>query len=71
MPMSPQSYVYHDGSVQLVDAPVSKPISFAHVGDLQLPPHSLDSAPPQDRRAIEWWKHRVPISSPSTPQAAW
>ncbi len=55
MPMSPQFHVYHDGSVQLVDARVSEPISFAHIGDLHLPPHSLDNAPPQYHSAIQWW----------------
>ncbi len=55
MPITPQFHVYHDGAVQFIDARVSEPISFAHVGDLHLPPHPPDKWPPQYRSAIDWW----------------
>ena len=51
----PHFSLSYDGDVQFMDARVARPISFAHVADLHLPPHPPDAWPPEYRQAIDRW----------------
>lgn len=54
-----QFHLYNEGEVQFVDRRVCKPVVFAHVADLHLPPHPLPDAWPEEyRQPIEWWNAR-------------
>jgi len=53
--MRPEFQLYFDGDVQFRDARIEKPVTFAHVSDLHLPPPSPDALRPCYRAAMRWW----------------
>jgi len=55
---APRFGLSFDGRVHFVDDRVSHPVSFAHVGDLHLPPHPPEAWPPEHRKRIEHWDTR-------------
>ena len=48
-------HLYPDGAVQFVDTRVQRPLSFAHVADIHLPPVDSNRWPARYRHAIDWW----------------
>jgi len=52
----PQNFcLYTSGDVHFTDARVTRPVTFAHITDLHLPPWPKDNWPPRYAHAIGWW----------------
>ena len=47
--------MYMTGEVHFTDSRVKKPVSFAHISDLHLPPYSKKNWPARYADAINWW----------------
>ena len=54
--MEPSRFrLFSNGDIQFVDTRVRRPVTFAHVADLHLPPYPKDRWPQKYRKAIDWW----------------
>lgn len=47
--------LYANGDVQFTDSRIRRPVTFAHVADLHLPPYPRDGWPQKYSGAIDWW----------------